>query len=283
MGSLVNRFSFMLPDRRPGLQRILGLSGVLFFSLLVSLSLLPASWTGLDPVEQNTRFVLAPPGTPGHLLGCDFLGRDNLSRLVSGSTVSLFIGVCVGLFSTVIGAFWGLLSGYRGGMFDTVLMRLLEVWYALPELLIATILMLALGHGIFAVVVALSIGGWMGVARVVRGETLKIREQAYLEAARSIGASPVRLVFRHFLPNLLPVLFVLLLFRIPGGILGESTLSFLGLGLSPPASSWGTLVNEGWKALPLTPWILAFPAVLIVLALLAFQWFGESLGKRWLK
>lgn len=264
-------------------MRVIGIAGVGFFSLLVILSILPEGWTGLDPVAQDTRDVLSPPGTPGHLLGCDFLGRDNLSRLVYGSGVSLLIGVLVGLSSTILGTFWGLVSGYRGGLFDTVLMRLLEVWYALPELLIATILMLALGHGIFAVVVALSIGGWMGVARVVRGETLKIREQAYLEAARSIGASPVRLVFRHFLPNLLPVLFVLLLFRIPGGILGESTLSFLGLGLSPPASSWGTLVNEGWKALPLTPWILVFPAVLIVLALLVFQWFGESLGKRWLK
>lgn len=264
-------------------MRVIGIAGVGFFSFLVILSILPEGWTGLDPVAQDTRDVLSPPGTPGHLLGCDFLGRDNLARLVYGSGVSLLIGVLVGLFSTVLGTFWGLVSGYRGGLFDTVLMRLLEVWYALPELLIATILMLALGHGIFAVVVALSIGGWMGVARVVRGETLKIREQAYLEAARSIGASPVRLVFRHFLPNLLPVLFVLLLFRIPGGILGESTLSFLGLGLSPPASSWGTLVNEGWKALPLTPWILVFPAVLIVLALLVFQWFGESLGKRWLK
>ena len=264
-------------------MRVIGIAGVGFFSFLVILSILPEGWTGLDPVAQDTRDVLSPPGTPGHLLGCDFLGRDNLARLVYGSGVSLLIGVQVGLFSTVLGTFWGLVSGYRGGLFDTVLMRLLEVWYALPELLIATILMLALGHGIFAVVVALSIGGWMGVARVVRGETLKIREQAYLEAARSIGASPVRLVFRHFLPNLLPVLFVLLLFRIPGGILGESTLSFLGLGLSPPASSWGTLVNEGWKALPLTPWILVFPAVLIVLALLVFQWFGESLGKRWLK
>ena len=264
-------------------MRVIGIAGVGFFSFLVILSILPEGWTGLDPVAQDTRDVLSPPGTPGHLLGCDFLGRDNLARLVYGSGVSLLIGVLVGLFSTVLGTFWGLVSGYRGGLFDTVLMRLLEVWYALPELLIATILMLALGHGIFAVVVALSIGGWMGVARVVRGETLKIREQAYLEAAGSIGASPVRLVFRHFLPNLLPVLFVLLLFRIPGGILGESTLSFLGLGLSPPASSWGTLVNEGWKALPLTPWILVFPAVLIVLALLVFQWFGESLGKRWLK
>ncbi|MHB8422940.1 MAG: ABC transporter permease [Leptospirales bacterium] len=262
-------------------RKTLGVGGVLFLLFLVILAVLPERLTGLDPVSQNTRLVLASPGTEGHLLGCDFLGRDNLSRLISGSGVSLLIGVSVGVLSTVLGAFWGLFSGYSGGAFDTVLMRLLEVWYALPELLIATILMLVLGHGIVSVIIALSIGGWMGVARVVRAETLKIREQAYLEAARSLGAPPLRLLLRHFLPNLLPVLFVLLLFRIPGGILGESTLSFLGLGLSPPASSWGTLVNEGWKALPLTPWILAFPALMIVLALLAFQWAGEESGARW--
>ncbi|MHB1286726.1 MAG: ABC transporter permease [Leptospirales bacterium] len=270
----------MSPTTPSKIRKMLGIAGILFLLFLVVLAILPERLTGLEPVRQDTHLVLAPLGTPGHLLGCDFLGRDNLSRLISGSVVSLSIGVSVGILSTVLGAFWGLLSGYVGGVFDSVLMRLLEVWYALPELLIATILMLVLGHGILSVVVALSIGGWMGVARVVRAETLKIREQSYLEAARSLGATPMRLLLKHFVPNLIPVLFVLLLFRIPGGILGESTLSFLGLGLSPPASSWGTLVNEGWKALPLTPWILAFPALMIILALLAFQWAGEESGLR---
>jgi oligopeptide transport system permease protein len=263
------------------LRRSLGIVAVGLLGILIVLSVLPERVTGLDPVRQDTRLVLAPPGTENHLLGCDFLGRDNLARLIKGSGVSLTIGLSVGILSTLFGTLWGLFSGYVGGFPDLFLMRVLEVWYALPELLIATILMLVLGHGIAAVIVALSIGGWMGVARVVRAETLKIREQAYLEAARSIGVPPARLMSRHFLPNLIPVLLVLLLFRIPGGILGESTLSFLGLGLSPPASSWGTLVNEGWKALPLAPWVLAFPALMIVLALLAFQWTAERTGERW--
>lgn len=263
------------------IRRFLGIVAISLLGILIVLSVLPSRTTGLDPVRQDTRLVLAPPGTKHHLLGCDFLGRDNMARLIKGSGVSITIGLSVGFLSTVFGTVWGLLSGYAGGYSDLFLMRILEIWYALPELLIATILMLVLGHGIVAVIVALSIGGWMGVARVVRAETLKIREQAYLEAARSIGVPPFRLLVRHFLPNLVPVLLVLLLFRIPGGILGESTLSFLGLGLSPPASSWGTLVNEGWKALPLAPWVLAFPALMIVMALLAFQWTAEKAGERW--
>ncbi len=233
----------------------------------------------MNPQAQDARQVLCPPGTPGHFLGCDFLGRDNLARLLSGSTVSLGIGLSVGVLSTLFGAVWGVVSGSSGGVTDQVMMRILEVWFALPELLIATILLLLLGHGALAVVVALTFGGWMGVARVVRGETLKIREQLYMEASRSIGTPPVRMILRHFLPNLLPVMGVLLLFRIPGGILGESTLSFLGLGISPPQSSWGTLVNEGFKALPMTPWMLAWPAIAILTTLLSFQWLSQKLGE----
>jgi oligopeptide transport system permease protein len=234
--------------------------------------------TVFDPQVQNSKEVLCPPGTPGHPLGCDFLGRDNLSRLISGSYVSLGIGLMVGLFSTAFGTLWGVVSGSSGGVVDQMMMRILEVWFALPEILIATILLLVLGHGAMAVVVALTFGGWMGVARVVRGETLRIREQLYMEASRSIGTRPVRMILKHFIPNLLPVMGVLLLFRIPGGILGESTLSFLGLGIAPPHSSWGTLVNEGFKALPMTPWVLVWPALAIVVTLLSFQWIAERIG-----
>ncbi|MHB1757303.1 MAG: ABC transporter permease [Leptospirillum sp.] len=240
--------------------------------------LLHFTQTIFNPQTQNAKEVLCPPGTPGHLLGCDFLGRDNLARLLSGSMVSLGIGLMVGFLSTLIGTMWGVLSGASGGVVDQMMMRILEVWFALPEILIATILLLVLGHGAMAVVVALTFGGWMGVARVIRGETLRIREQLYMEASRSVGTRPVWMILKHFIPNLLPVMGVLLLFRIPGGILGESTLSFLGLGISPPHSSWGTLVNEGFKALPMTPWVLLWPALAIVATLLSFQWIAEKIG-----
>lgn len=256
---------------------------VWIFPLLISLMLIPLLFhltqTIFNPQTQNSKEVLCPPGTPGHLLGCDFLGRDNLSRLLSGSYVSLGIGLMVGLFSTAFGTLWGVVSGSSGGAVDQVMMRVLEVWFALPEILIATILLLVLGHGAMAVVVALTFGGWMGVARVVRGETLRIREQLYMEASRSVGTRPAWMILKHFIPNLLPVMGVLLLFRIPGGILGESTLSFLGLGISPPHSSWGTLVNEGFKALPMTPWVLVWPALAIVATLLSFQWIAERIGR----
>ena len=247
---------------------------------LVLLALLPSRLTGIDPLSQHARLVLAPPLTPGHPLGCDFLGRDLWSRLVSGSLVSLAAGLGVGLLSTLIGGVWGILSGFLGRPWDPVMMRTLEIWYALPEILIATLLMLFLGHGLLAVVVALSIGGWMGVARVLRAETLRLREAIFMDAARATGVSPVRLVLRHFLPNVMPVVAVMVLFRIPGGILGESTLSFLGLGLAPPQASWGVLVNEGWKALPVSAFMLIWPAAFIVLSLVSFQLLADRLGRR---
>ena len=252
----------------------------LLLSSLVLLALLPAPLTGIDPLSQHARLVLAPPLTPGHPLGCDFLGRDLWSRLVSGSLVSLSAGLGVGLLSTLIGGVWGILSGFLGRPWDPVMMRTLEIWYALPEILIATLLMLFLGHGLLAVVVALSIGGWMGVARVLRAETLRLREATFMDAARATGVSPVRLVLRHFLPNVMPVVAVMVLFRIPGGILGESTLSFLGLGLAPPQASWGVLVNEGWKALPVSAFMLVWPAAFIVLSLVSFQLLADRLGRR---
>jgi len=266
-----------------GVRRLSSRGGVVPFLLLLALvllAILPESLTGIDPLSQHARLVLAPPLTSGHPLGCDFLGRDLWSRLVSGSLVSLTVGVSVGILSTVIGGVWGILSGFLGSPWDPVMMRTLEIWYALPEILIATLLMLVLGHGLLAVVVALSIGGWMGVARVLRAETLRLREAVFMDAARSSGVSPLRLVFRHFLPNVMPVVLVMVLFRIPGGILGESTLSFLGLGLAPPQASWGVLVNEGWKALPVSAFMLIWPAAFIVLSLVSFQILADRLGRR---
>ena len=247
------------------------IAAFLVLAVLFLWALLPERLTGVDPLSQHARLVLAPPLTPGHFLGCDFLGRDLWSRLVTGSLVSLTVGVSVGVLSTLIGCLWGIVSGFLGHPWDPVMMRTLEIWYALPEILIATILMLVLGHGLLAVIVALSIGGWMGVARVLRSETLRLREAVFMDAARASGAGPFRLVLRHFLPNVLPVILLMFLFRIPGGILGESTLSFLGLGLAPPAASWGVLVNEGWKALPVSAFMLIWPAGFIVLSLVSFQ------------
>ncbi|MEC4682654.1 MAG: ABC transporter permease [Nitrospirota bacterium] len=247
--------------------------------LLVLWALLPARFTGVDPVTQHARLVLAPPLTGGHPLGCDFLGRDLWSRLVSGSLVSLTVGLSVGILSTVLGCIWGIVSGFMGRPWDPVMMRTLEIWYALPEILIATILLLVLGHGMMAVIVALSIGGWMGVARVLRSETLRLKDAMFMDAARASGVPPLRLVVRHFLPNVMPVILVMFLFRIPGGILGESTLSFLGLGLAPPVASWGVLVNEGWKALPVSAFMLIWPAIFIVLSLVSFQILADRISR----
>jgi len=264
------------------LRKNLSFASLAAFSLLFFLvlwALLPARLTGVDPVTQHAGFVLAPPLSSGHPLGCDFLGRDLWSRLVTGSLVSLTVGVSVGVLSTIFGCFWGIVSGFVGKPWDPVMMRTLEIWYALPEILIATILLLVLGHGLLAVIIALSIGGWMGVARVLRSETLRLKDATFMDAARASGVSPFRLVLRHFLPNVMPVILVMFLFRIPGGILGESTLSFLGLGLAPPVASWGVLVNEGWKALPVSAFMLIWPATFIVVSLVSFQILADRISR----
>lgn len=248
--------------------------GVIFFLLVVALF---GNAVAPYPFDlQNTAESLAPP-TRAHWMGTDELGRDLFSRLIYGTRVSMSVSLLTALSALVFGTLYGAISGYVGGRTDDFMMRGVDVLYALPDLLLIILITVVIGRGIVGVFLALSLVGWITVARLIRGEVLRLKELSYIEAARAMGATHRRILFQHILPNTVGVLIVTLTFRIPSAILAESTLSFIGLGLTPPAASWGTLANEGWKALKFYPHLIIFPSLAIFITMLAFNFLGDGL------
>lgn len=226
--------------------------------------------------EQDLLSRLAAPSAE-HLLGTDELGRDVLTRMLYGARVSLAVGIIPTVISMLVGAVLGMVSGYFGGIVDTVIMRLADIMLAFPSLLLAMVIMYTMGDGIVSIFIALAITNWASVARVVRSETLSLRESEYMEAARSIGVKSVVSIFRHILPNCIPSLIVLFTLNVPSAILSESSLSFLGIGVQLPNCSWGLMVNMGRTYLYTQPWLSLVPSVAIMLVVLAFNFLGDGL------
>ncbi|MEC7640788.1 MAG: ABC transporter permease [Nitrospinota bacterium] len=226
--------------------------------------------------SQDTLNTLAPPSFQ-HWMGTDRLGRDLLSRVIYGARVSLFVGFATTLVAIVFCTLYGAYSGYTGGKTDIVMMRLVDVVFSLPDLLLIILITVALGRGMIGIFLALSLVSWVNIARLVRGEVLRLKEFAFVEAARALGAGHARIIFHEILPNVWGLLIVTLSFRIPVAILSESTLSFIGLGLSPPLSSWGTLANSGWTAIKFYPHLIVFPSLAIFVTILSFNFLGEGL------
>ena len=229
-----------------------------------------------DPNEMDlTQSLVAP--CAAHPLGTDDGGRDILSRLLFGSRISLLVGVIPTLVSMAIGAILGAVSGYLGGWVDTIIMRLADIMLAYPSILLVMLIMYTLGDGLLNVFLALSVLSWADVARVVRAETLHLKQSEYMEAARVIGVSRGTAIVRHILPNCLPTLIVLFSLAIPSSIMAESGLSFLGLGVQPPNASWGQMVNAGRQFLYYAPWLSLAPSACIMLVVLAFNFLGDGL------
>ena len=247
------------------------------FLLIVSVLAVLAPWVAPYSYEtQDTLNTLAFPSME-HWMGTDRLGRDLFSRMIYGARVSLFIGIFTTLFALLVGTVYGGISAYVGGRTDNLLMRLVDVVFALPDLLMIILITVLMGRGVAGVFVALSLVSWVTVARLVRGEVLRIKEFQYVQAARALGASPTRILVREILPNILGILVVTMSFRIPMAILAESTLSFIGLGIAPPFSSWGTLANDGWTAIKFYPHLILFPSLAIFLTILSFNFLGDGL------
>ena len=249
-------------------------SGFLF--IIFSVSLL-APWVApYSYQEQDTVNILAFPGID-HFLGTDRLGRDLLSRMIYGARVSLFVGVFSTLIALVIGTVYGTISAYVGGKTDNLMMRVVDVVFALPDLLMIILITVLMGRGVTGVFIALTMVSWVTIARLVRGEVLRIKEYPFVLAAKALGASHFRIMLREIFPNILGILVVTLSFRIPVAILAESTLSFIGLGIAPPASSWGTLASDGWTAIKFYPHLILFPSLAIFFTILSFNFLGEGL------
>lgn len=232
--------------------------------------------TPYDFDEQDLLSRLSPPSA-AHPFGADELGRDVLTRLLYGARVSLAVGVVPTLISMAVGAVLGMISGYFGGIADTVVMRLADIMLAFPSLLLAMVIMYTLGDGLISIFIALSVTNWASVARVVRSETLSLRETEFVEAARSMGVNSFVTIFRHILPNCAPSLIVLFTLNVPSAILSESALSFLGIGVQLPNCSWGLMVNFGRTYLYSQPWLALIPSAAIMLVVLAFNFLGDGL------
>ena len=254
-------------------------TAVFSFVLIVLMVLAAVLAPFLTPYDENSMDLLHRLSAPSaaHLLGTDEGGRDELTRLLYGARVSLLIGVVPALLSLLLGSLLGVIAGYRGGIVDTLIMRTADVTLAFPSMLLAMVIMYSLGGGIVNVFLTLTLVSWANVARVVRAQTLKLKNSEFVEAARVIGVSKDKIMRRHILPNCLPTLLVLFTLNIPASILTESSLSFLGLGIQPPNASWGLMINTGRQYLYSAPWLCFAPGAAIMLIVLAFNFLGNGL------
>jgi len=230
-----------------------------------------------DPLQQNVDFIESAPGQNGFVFGSDELGRDTFARLLFGSRVSLSVGIFVQCIILPIGLAVGLTAGYFGGRIDNLLMRFTDIWYAFPDLLFVLVVVSVFGPSILTIFGAISLVNWVGLARVVRGQVLAIKEKEYIEAARSSGSPPLKLILKHLLPNSLGPIIVTLTFGIPNAIFLEAVLSFLGVGIQPPTPTWGQMVFDGYEAIYANPSSVVFPALAIGFTLLAFTFVGDGL------
>ena len=251
------------------------------FIMIVLLSGFAVPW--ISPYgsgELREDNLLAGPSWT-HPMGTDALGRDLLTRVLYGARVSMTVGIGTALIALIIGTTYGLVSGFKGGHIDDFMMRLVDIFYGLPDMLIFILLSLLFGKSIGGLLVALGLVTWVRFARITRGQVLQAKEFVYVEGARAMGAPRRRILMRHILPNILGPILVTLTFSIPAAILAESTLSFIGLGINDPYSgwgtSWGTLAQDGWRAMRAYPHIIFFPAAAIVLTILAFNTVGNAL------
>ena len=246
---------------------------------LIALVCVVGPWVlpyAFDSADWNAM-SLPPSLKNAHFWGTDDAGRDLLVRSLVGGRISLTVGLLATLASVTLGIAWGATAGFMGGKVDALMMRIVDMMYAIPYLLIAILLVTILGRDFYLVVLTITVFSWMDMARVVRGQTLSLRSAEFVEAARATGVSTPRIIFSHIVPNLLGVVVVYTTVTVPGVILTESVLSFLGLGIQEPMTSWGVLIEDGTKVMDVSPWLLLFPAALLSLTLYCFNFIGDGL------
>ncbi len=254
----------------------LALAATVFLALLVLVAIVAQFWTPYSYYAEGIAPIYQGP-TAQHLLGVDDLGRDILSRIMLGAQVSLKVGIGTQVIVIAVGVVIGLLAGFYRGFLDTIISTVINIFYGIPDLLVALILVLLLGRSLGIIIFAIAITRWMDMARLVRGQTLALREREFVEAARAGGAKANRIIFRHILPNALGPMIVQATFGVPMAILFEAFLSFLGLGVPPPTPSWGAMAADGFHAIRISPHIVLAPAIALSLTLMAFNFLGDGL------
>ncbi len=253
--------------------------------VVVAIAVLTAIFAPLlaphDPTTQSLLDRLSPPGTPGYFLGTDAIGRDVFSRIIYGARLSLGAAFLVAIFTSLVAVSIGLLSGYVGGKLDSFLMRVVDVWLAFPGLILAIAMVTALGRGLDKLIIALVLAGWAGMARVVRGETLQLREREYVMSARVLGVGRAGVMFKHLLPNIMPTILVLTALDMGSTILGLASLAFLGVGVGSEVVTWGSMLSDGRNYISTAWWVALFPGLAIFAVVLALNLVGDWLRDRY--
>lgn len=250
--------------------------GLVIISVFLLTALISLVWTPYPTWRQALGPTYQGP-TLLHPLGLDDYGRDILSRVMGGAAIALTVGVGASLIASTVGIILGLVAGFYRGKIDVLISLLINISYGVPDLLIALILVVLIGRGIQNIILAIAVTAWLGMARLVRGQTLALREREFVEAARSIGTKNLQIMARHILPNALGPIVVQATYLVPAAIIFEAFLSLLGLGIPPPSPSWGAMASEGYKALQIAPHIVLMPCAALSLTVLAFNWVGDGL------
>jgi len=263
--------------RRAARHNVLSTAGAVMILVFVVCALFAPWLSPYDPAYIDLPSRLMAPSA-AHWFGTDELGRDILSRVIYGARISMLVGSCVVAASLTLGLIFGSIAGYYGGVTDRLLnVVVMNAFMSFPGILLAIAFVAFLGPGVFNLIFALSIGGWVGYARLVRAQVLSVREREFVEAARALGASDVRIVVRHILPNIIQPVLVQAAIGMAGAILAEATMSFLGLGVPPPTASWGAMLNDARSHLFDSPHLVLFPAAAVMLAVLSFNFVGDGL------
>lgn len=269
--------------------------------IIAVISILSLWLSPSNPNKQNLNYSNLPPKWPGidlpglngylngqnkyagmgknvyYLLGTDYLGRDLLSRIMVGTRVSLFIGIVATFFDLTIGVFYGIISGWRGGMTDTLMQRVIEIISSVPNLVVVILMLQVFKPGMTSIILAIALTGWVTMARLIWAQTLQLKDQEFVLAARTLGESSVKIAFKHLIPNLSSIIIIQTMFTIPTAIFFEAFLSYIGIGLPAPTASLGTLLSDGQKNLQVLPYQLLCPAIVIVVLMLAFNLLADGL------
>ena len=255
----------------------LGILGLVLAAGAVGAAIAAPLVTPHDPIKSDFSAGLKPPGTPGHPLGTDQLGRDLLSRVLYGARVALFIGLCTVLLTALVGGLLGLVAGFFGGWPGAVLMRIADVQLSFPFILLALTINAIVGLGLRNIIISLSAAGWVVYARVVRGEVLSVKQRDYVQAAAALGLGWTRILFRHILPNVAPSIIIVASLQFSQFIVAEAAISFLGFGVQPPTPAWGSMLSEGRDFLYVAWWLAAFPGAALALTALGVNLVGDWL------